>query len=250
MYHLHGALCAEEYDDCEGDLLERTRSLVGPAVAIGGLFDLHAHLTKRMLEHATVLVGLKEFPHVDYAERADELFDLVVAAADRRTSPVMSLFDCRMIGSIHTTRERARTPRRRAFDLTYRKIGSAAPIDVRHRLQQRERIGMKGGSEHRFLVPDLEQVALEQHRHPVRERAHHREVVGNEQHRHLGVALQLTIEEENGEGARSRPTLRYPLPQVPPIAGVMNGAYGSGKAFRVPQSNPAGKKRPSAFAAG
>ena len=105
LYHLHGALCAEEYDDCEGDLLERTRSLVGPAVAIGGLFDLHAHLTKRMLEHATVLVGLKEFPHVDYAERADELFDLVVAAAERRTSPVMSLFDCRMIGCIHTTRE-------------------------------------------------------------------------------------------------------------------------------------------------
>lgn len=103
---------------------------------------------------------------------------------------------------------------------------------------------------HRLLLADLERVALEQHCHPVRERAHHREVVGNEQHRHMGAALQLTIEEENGEGARSRPALRYPLPQVPPIAGVMNGAYGSGKAFRVPQSNPAGKKRPCAFAAG
>jgi microcystin degradation protein MlrC len=34
-YSLHGAMIAEGYDDCEGDLLARTRALVGPEVAVG-----------------------------------------------------------------------------------------------------------------------------------------------------------------------------------------------------------------------
>ena len=105
IYHLHGALIAEGYDDCEGDFLARTRAIVGPKVCIGALFDLHAHLTAEMVTHATVLVGLKEFPHTDYAERSAELFDLIVDSAQGKTEPTTALFDCRMIGSIHTTRE-------------------------------------------------------------------------------------------------------------------------------------------------
>ena len=30
---LHGAMVAEGYDDCEGDLIERVRAIVGPKVA-------------------------------------------------------------------------------------------------------------------------------------------------------------------------------------------------------------------------
>lgn len=105
LYHLHGAFCAQGYDDCEGDLLEHTRSIVGAAVPIGGLFDLHAHLSERMIRNATALVGLKEFPHIDYEARANELFQIIEATLAGRIRPTMSLFDCRMIGCIHTTRQ-------------------------------------------------------------------------------------------------------------------------------------------------
>lgn len=42
---LHGAMIAHGYPDCEGDLLERVRALVGPGVPVGALLDLHATLT-------------------------------------------------------------------------------------------------------------------------------------------------------------------------------------------------------------
>ena len=32
---LHGAMVADGYDDCEGDLLARARAIVGPNVVIG-----------------------------------------------------------------------------------------------------------------------------------------------------------------------------------------------------------------------
>ena len=109
IFHLHGALISEGYDDCEGDLLARTRDIIGPHTTIGGLFDLHAHITEEIISNATVLVGLKEYPHVDYAARSEELFNIVIDTVEDRIEPRMALFDCRMIGSISTTTEPMRS---------------------------------------------------------------------------------------------------------------------------------------------
>jgi microcystin degradation protein MlrC len=49
LINVHGAMVADGYDDCEGDLLSRIRAIVGPGVAIGAEFDLHCHLTQLML---------------------------------------------------------------------------------------------------------------------------------------------------------------------------------------------------------
>jgi microcystin degradation protein MlrC len=57
MLMLHGAMTAECCLDCEGDLLERARSIVGPDVPIGVELDLHGHVTRRMLRHATLMVA-------------------------------------------------------------------------------------------------------------------------------------------------------------------------------------------------
>lgn len=70
---LHGAMIAHGYHDCEGDLLERVRALVGPQVAVGALLDLHATLTPRMTASGAVLIACKEYPHTDYLERTREL---------------------------------------------------------------------------------------------------------------------------------------------------------------------------------
>jgi microcystin degradation protein MlrC len=105
LLNLHGAMVADGYDDCEGDLLERMRAIVGPRVPVGAEFDPHCHVTERMVEHATVLVLYKEFPHTDFAERAVDLFRLVADAAEGKTRPHVTLWDCRMIGSYFTTLE-------------------------------------------------------------------------------------------------------------------------------------------------
>ena len=103
LLNLHGAMVADGYDDCEGDLLARVRSIVGPIVAVGAELDPHCHVTPLMVEQATALVLYKEFPHTDFADRAADLFRLVVDAAEGRTRPHMALWDCRMIGSYFTT---------------------------------------------------------------------------------------------------------------------------------------------------
>ena len=104
---LHGAMVADGYPDCEGDLLARVRRLVGDRVVIGAELDPHCHLSRAMLEHADVLVAFKEYPHTDIAERAFDLLELCEAKAAGRLRPVAAAVDCGMIVTMHTTREPA-----------------------------------------------------------------------------------------------------------------------------------------------
>jgi microcystin degradation protein MlrC len=76
---------------------------VGPGVPVGAELDPHCHVTPLMVEQASALVLYKEFPHTDFAARAEDLFRLIVDAATGRTRPHMALWDCRMLGSYFTT---------------------------------------------------------------------------------------------------------------------------------------------------
>ena len=105
MLMLHGAMTAEDCPDCEGELLERVRAIVGPGVPIGVELDLHANVTQRMARHATLMVAYKAYPHTDIDDRAADVARLTLDAAERRIHPVTAMWDCRMAGSWPTTRE-------------------------------------------------------------------------------------------------------------------------------------------------
>ena len=62
LFGLHGAMVADGYDDCEGDLLRRAREIVGPDTVIGAELDPHCHLTATMMESADLIVCYKEYP--------------------------------------------------------------------------------------------------------------------------------------------------------------------------------------------
>ncbi len=102
---LHGAMVADGYDDCEGDLLARVREIVGPSVPVGAELDLHCHFTELMRTSADAIVAFKEYPHVDGVARALELHRIIRDAAHGRVRPTISVYDCRMVGIWHTTRE-------------------------------------------------------------------------------------------------------------------------------------------------
>ena len=106
---LHGAMVAQGYDDCEGDLLERVRGIVGPEVVVGAELDPHCHLSQHMVRFADLLIAFKEYPHTDVLDRAFELVDLCAAMAQGRIRPVAALADPRMVGVVHTTREPGRS---------------------------------------------------------------------------------------------------------------------------------------------
>ncbi len=102
---LHGAMVADGYPDCEGDLLFRVREIVGPAIPVGVELDLHCHFTELMRRSADAVVAYKEYPHVDAVPRMRELLRIVLDAAQGRVKPTTAVFDCRMVGLWHTTRE-------------------------------------------------------------------------------------------------------------------------------------------------
>jgi microcystin degradation protein MlrC len=106
---LHGAQMAQGYDDCEGDIIEKARAIVGPKVPIGVELDLHANVTRKMIQNSTVLMVCKEYPHIDFDKRAEQLFDLCLKAQRGEVKPVMYKFDVPMLGAFPTTREPLRS---------------------------------------------------------------------------------------------------------------------------------------------
>lgn len=106
---LHGAMLADRCEDCEGDLLERVREIVGPGVAIGALLDCHAHHSLRMQGAADVLVYFKQYPHTDYVERGEELLGLLERTRLGEVRPLMRSRHCHMVAAFPTRREPMRS---------------------------------------------------------------------------------------------------------------------------------------------
>jgi microcystin degradation protein MlrC len=88
---LHGAGSAEGIDDIEGKTLQAIRDLIGPSTPLIGTLDLHCHATDLMLENATALLTVHEYPHVDSYERGFEAVELAVRTVTGTVKPIMHL---------------------------------------------------------------------------------------------------------------------------------------------------------------
>ncbi|WP_192923664.1 M81 family metallopeptidase [Sinorhizobium meliloti] len=106
---LHGAMVADGCEDTEGDLLQRVREIVGADVLVCAELDPHSHLTTRRAAAADFFVFFKEFPHTDFVERAEDLWRIAIDTLEGRVTPVMSIFDCRMIDVFPTSRDPMRS---------------------------------------------------------------------------------------------------------------------------------------------
>lgn len=104
LLNLHGAMIAQGYEDCEQDIIDRVRAIVGPSAVIGVELDLHCNLNERKISGADLVITYKEYPHTDLGDRARELFDLAINTKLGRIRPTMALFDCKMVGLYPTSR--------------------------------------------------------------------------------------------------------------------------------------------------
>ena len=89
---LHGAMVADGYDDCEGDILARVRTLVGSACPIVSTLDMHGNLSQAMVDAASVLVAYDTNPHLDTFERGVEAAQILCRILDQhlRTAAAMA----------------------------------------------------------------------------------------------------------------------------------------------------------------
>jgi microcystin degradation protein MlrC len=69
---LHGAATATVDVDPDGLLLARVRAIVGHEVPVVATLDLHANVSRAMVDQADMLIGFRTNPHVDMAERGAE----------------------------------------------------------------------------------------------------------------------------------------------------------------------------------
>jgi microcystin degradation protein MlrC len=93
---MHGAMLADSEPDPEGDLITAMRGIAGE-IPIGVTLDLHAHVTPRMVEGATVLVGYSTYPHEDAFETGQHACRLITETVCGRIRPTMVMAKAPMI---------------------------------------------------------------------------------------------------------------------------------------------------------
>jgi len=88
---LHGAMVAEGQPDCEGEILEKVRALVGAQCPIVATLDMHGNVSPRMVECADVLVAFNMNPHLDTRERGLEAVEILNRILRRDVKPVSAM---------------------------------------------------------------------------------------------------------------------------------------------------------------
>src|SRR4051794_34193015 len=91
LFALHGAQTAEGQDDVEGELLSRARDVLGPDKPIVATLDLHANVTRRMVDRTDAIVGYHTYPHVDMFEVGQRAARLLRKILDGSVAPTMAM---------------------------------------------------------------------------------------------------------------------------------------------------------------
>jgi microcystin degradation protein MlrC len=85
---MHGTAASDSFEDCEGDLLAAIRGLIGPKLPLIVSLDGHANVTPKMVQHATMLVGVKTNPHYDFAHTGRLGARVIAGIGDGSLAPV------------------------------------------------------------------------------------------------------------------------------------------------------------------
>lgn len=74
---LHGAMVPDFCEDGEGELLRRIRQVIEKSIPIAITLDLHANVTRQMVELADIIVSFKTYPHIDMRKIARQAGDVL-----------------------------------------------------------------------------------------------------------------------------------------------------------------------------
>ncbi len=102
---LHGAQMADGVPDCESDLVLQVRSIVGRGVPIAVELDLHCNIGDSLLQNADIVLACLEYPHIDFAERAELAMSLLIETANKEIEPVNIIERIPAFGLYPTTTE-------------------------------------------------------------------------------------------------------------------------------------------------
>jgi microcystin degradation protein MlrC len=87
---MHGAQTAEGEDDVEGCVLSIVRKVLGRERPVVMSLDLHANVTRRMVELSDAVVGYHTYPHVDMFETGQKAARLMLRILKGECRPTMA----------------------------------------------------------------------------------------------------------------------------------------------------------------
>ena len=111
---MHGAQTAEGADDVEGHVLGCAREILGPDIPIVLTLDLHANVTRAMIEQATAIVGYHTYPHIDMYETGQKAAKLMLKTLSGKVRPAMAWRKLPLIVNAEN-QQTSRGPARRLF---------------------------------------------------------------------------------------------------------------------------------------
>jgi microcystin degradation protein MlrC len=89
--------------DCEGEILQKVRALVGPECPLVATLDMHGNVSPEMVEKADVLVAFNSNPHLDARERGLESVKLLTKVITGGIQPVSAFVHPPLLLSALTT---------------------------------------------------------------------------------------------------------------------------------------------------
>ena len=96
-FAMHGAGCSVQEFDMESYTLRALRRVVGNEMPITASLDLHANMSKEMVQLSQGLFGLKENPHIDCATAGHRAFKALAAILRGELKPRMALIQLPMM---------------------------------------------------------------------------------------------------------------------------------------------------------
>ena len=86
----HGATVSERAADADGEWLRRLRGWVGERLPIVATLDLHANLSRQMVDYCDALIPYRSNPHLDQRQRGEEAAALLAATLRGEVRPVLA----------------------------------------------------------------------------------------------------------------------------------------------------------------
>src|SRR5262249_44827728 len=125
---LHGAMVAEEFDDGEGELLNRIRK-GAPDVPIAVALHFHTQTTDAMVKRANISTGYRSYPHMDTADTAGRAGRTLLRMLAGEVEPTM-VWGNRPIMSSSLVHTPSREPMKTLMDLANRAEDSGQVLNA------------------------------------------------------------------------------------------------------------------------
>ena len=94
---LHGGMLAEHVQDASGAILAAVRTAIGTEIPLVCSLDLHANVTRQMVDSATAIAGYHTFPHIDLFESGWRGMELLTKILTGHVRPTMAMRKIPMI---------------------------------------------------------------------------------------------------------------------------------------------------------